>query len=156
MTEKEPILEDQTREQNAEQPRIEPINPKQRELNERKTRNLADANMRMKIWRRMDEHVEQSIRARTGDTSVSDSVARLIEEEEENIALCEREMDETEASYSEARSSRRARRQSQYLSSRFSLARMAVVSRGYPLADSQERRAGSLCECGRRGRVKPG
>jgi len=51
----------------------------------------------MKIWRRMDEHIEQSIRARMGDTSVSDSVARLIREEEENIALCEREMDEAEA-----------------------------------------------------------
>jgi len=50
----------------------------------------------MKIWRRMDEHIEQSIRARTGDTSVSDSVARHIKEEKENIALCEREMDETE------------------------------------------------------------
>ena len=77
--------------------RIEPIDPKQRELNERKKQNLVVANMRMKIWRRMDERIEQSIRARTGDTSVSDSVARLIKQEEENIAHCEREMDEPEA-----------------------------------------------------------
>jgi len=77
--------------------RIEPIDPKQRELNERKKQDLVGANVRMKIWRRMDEHIEQSIRARMGDTSVSDSVARLIREEEENIALCEREMDEAEA-----------------------------------------------------------
>ena len=78
--------------------RIEPIDPKQRELNERNKKNLVDANMRMKIWRRMDEHIEQSIRARCGDTSVSDSVARLIKKEEENIARCEREVDEAEAS----------------------------------------------------------
>ena len=77
--------------------RIEPIDPKQRELNERNKKNLVDANMRMKIWRRMDEHIEQSIRARCGDTSVSDSVARLIKREEENIARCEREVDEAEA-----------------------------------------------------------
>ena len=43
----------------------------------------------MKIWRRMDEHIEQSIRARTGDTNLSDSVAKLIKHEEENIARFE-------------------------------------------------------------------
>ena len=77
--------------------RIEPINPKQRELNERNKKNLVDANMRMKIWRRMDEHIEQSIRARSGEAGATDSVKRLIEGEEANIARCQREMDEAEA-----------------------------------------------------------
>jgi hypothetical protein len=76
--------------------RIEPIDPKQRKLIETNKQELVSSNTRMKIWRRMDEHIEQSIRARCGDASASDSVARLIKEEEETIARCQRQMDETE------------------------------------------------------------
>ena len=66
--------------------RIQPPDPKEAELNARLQNEERDSEYRLKLYRRMNEHVEQSIRARTGETQERDSVAELIKHELEELA----------------------------------------------------------------------
>jgi hypothetical protein len=66
--------------------RIQAPDPKQAELNSSLQKEKITAEERLKIWNRMNEHVEQSIRARMGEEGADDSVSRLIREEEKNLA----------------------------------------------------------------------
>ena len=66
---------------------IQPPDPKVAELNARlQKKEEGDREYRLKVYRRMNEHVEQSIRARTGETQERDSVAELIKHELEELA----------------------------------------------------------------------
>ena len=65
---------------------IQPLDPKVAELNARLQKREGDSEYRLKVYRRMNEHVEQSIRARTGETQERDSVAELIKHELEELA----------------------------------------------------------------------
>ena len=57
------------------------VEPKVAELNARLQKEEGDSEYRLKVYRRTNEHVEQSIRARTGESQERDSVAELIKHE---------------------------------------------------------------------------
>ena len=78
--------------------RIQPPDPKVAELNARLEKQEGDAEYRLKVYRRMNEHVEASIRARTGDQQERDSVAELIKYELEELAGIRRQRAEPAAS----------------------------------------------------------
>lgn len=73
--------------------RIQSPDPKQAELNSKIKKEGLDAEARLKVFRRLDELVEQSIRARTGETDEADRIAELIKGEEEDIARIKKETD---------------------------------------------------------------
>lgn len=77
--------------------RIERGNPKQQELIARKESELLSAKTRERVYKRMNEHIEQSIKARLGEEGAYDSAARLLKDEEETVARLEREVDEAKA-----------------------------------------------------------
>jgi hypothetical protein len=66
--------------------RIQPPDPKTAELNARLQKQEMDSESKLKIWRRMNEIVEQAVRARTGDAQAEDRVADLIKYELEELA----------------------------------------------------------------------
>jgi len=74
--------------------RIQPPDPKTVELNARLQKEKMTSEQRLKIWNRMNEHIEQSIRARTGETQERDSVAELIKSEEEELARTRQQCDD--------------------------------------------------------------
>jgi hypothetical protein len=65
---------------------IQPPDPKVVELNARLQKEEGDSESRLKIYRRMNEIVEQAVRARTGDAQAEDRVAFLIKHELEELA----------------------------------------------------------------------
>jgi hypothetical protein len=77
--------------------RIERGNLKQQELIAKKEDELHAAKTVERVYRRMNEHIEQSIKARLGEEGGYDSVARLVEHEGETVARLEREVDEAKA-----------------------------------------------------------
>jgi hypothetical protein len=66
--------------------RIQPPDPKQAELNSRLHQEEVGAETRLKIYNRMNEHIEESIRARMGEEGAKDSVSWLIKKEKETLA----------------------------------------------------------------------
>ena len=66
--------------------RVQPVDPKKAELNSTFQKQKLDAEGRLKVYRRMEEIVAQSIRARSGDPQAHDQIADLIKHEEEEIA----------------------------------------------------------------------
>jgi hypothetical protein len=56
------------------------------ELNSRKRSPLEEAELRLKYWRRMNEHVEDSIKIRSGQMEGRDRFFMLIKLAEEDIA----------------------------------------------------------------------
>jgi uncharacterized membrane protein YccC len=66
--------------------RIQPPDPKIAELNANLQREIESSEYRLKVYRRMNELVEQSIRARTGDAPERDEIAQLVQQELENLA----------------------------------------------------------------------
>jgi len=70
--------------------RIQLPDPKTAELNSRLAKEETDARAKLKGWRRLNEIVEQSIRARSGDTQAEDRVAQVLKEDEGKLgALAE-------------------------------------------------------------------
>lgn len=65
--------------------RIQPPDPKIAELNSKMQDEETAIRSRLKFYRRMNEHIEQSIRARTGESEEPDSVADLIRRTEEDL-----------------------------------------------------------------------
>ena len=73
---------------------IQPPDPKVAELNARLQKEEGDSERRLSIYRRMNELVEQSIRARTGETQERDRVAELIKYELEELTGIRKQRDE--------------------------------------------------------------
>ncbi len=78
--------------------RIQPPDPKLAELNSRLQREEGGSEVKLKFWRRVDELVEQSIRARSGETQEDDRVADLVKHEEEELVRIKNERAEVGAS----------------------------------------------------------
>jgi hypothetical protein len=74
--------------------RIQPPDPKKTQLNSHLQERKITAEERAKIYRRMNEHVEQSIRARMGEEGVEDSVSRLVRDQEDELARLEKQIAE--------------------------------------------------------------
>jgi hypothetical protein len=74
--------------------RIQPPDPRKAELNSHLQQRKVTAEERAKIFRRMNEHVEQSIRARLGEEGAVDTVSRLVREQEEELARVEEQIAE--------------------------------------------------------------
>ena len=74
--------------------RIEPPDPKVAELNAGLQKEKLTSEQRLKIWNRMNEHIEQTIRARTGDPNAADSVSRLIKHEEKELERLRKQCEE--------------------------------------------------------------
>ena len=66
--------------------RIQPPDPKTAELNSQLQQEEGGSECRLKVYRRMSELVDQSIRARTGETQEHDRIAELIKHELETLA----------------------------------------------------------------------
>ena len=74
--------------------RIQPPDPKTVELNARLQKSEHESEEKLKIWRRMNEIVEQAVRARTGDAAAEDRVADLIKYETEILAGIRQQRDD--------------------------------------------------------------
>ena len=75
--------------------RIQPPDPKKAELNSRLQQEKISAEQGAKLYRRLNEVVEESIRARLGDENATDRVAELLKNQEKTLErLCKEEAGE--------------------------------------------------------------
>jgi hypothetical protein len=72
--------------------RIQPPDPKKAQLNSDLQKRKVLSEDREKIFRRLNEHVEQTIRARMGEVGSEDSIARLIRAEEKERKYVEEQL----------------------------------------------------------------
>lgn len=71
--------------------RIQPPDPKKAELNSRLQQEKISTEQREKVFRRMNELVEESIRARLGGENATDRIAELLKGEEETLERLRKE-----------------------------------------------------------------
>ncbi|MEI9929263.1 MAG: hypothetical protein WDM89_01500 [Rhizomicrobium sp.] len=71
--------------------RIQPPDPKKLELNSKLEKEKASAETLTKFWQRMDEHVENSVRARMGEGN-DDRIALLLKKQKQKLAYAERRL----------------------------------------------------------------
>jgi len=76
---------------------IQPPDPKKAELNSNLRTREVTAQDRLKFYNRLNEHIEQTIRARTGESEERDSVAFLIQEAEDSVERLKKERAEFDA-----------------------------------------------------------
>jgi hypothetical protein len=74
--------------------RIQPPDRKKVELNSHLQNQKTSAETMLKFWNRVDEHIDQSVRARLGEEGAHDSVARIIKSQEELLESTNRQLDE--------------------------------------------------------------
>ncbi len=71
--------------------RIQPPDKKQAELNSKLEKEKVDAETLTKFWQRMDEHVENSVRARMGEGD-DDRIAFLLKKQKQKLEYAERRL----------------------------------------------------------------
>lgn len=74
--------------------RIQPPDPKKDELNSRFRKQKMDAEMQLKIWKRLNEHIDETVRARMGEEGAYDSVGQIIKDAEEKLVHAEEQLAE--------------------------------------------------------------
>ena len=70
---------------------IQRPDPKAAELNSEERSPREDAEQQLKFWRRMNEHVQEAIRIRMGQSEGRERIAEMIANMEETIAQLDRE-----------------------------------------------------------------
>jgi hypothetical protein len=71
---------------------IQKPDPKQAELNSKLEKEKVDQEQLTKFWQRMDEHVENSVRARLGQEGAEDRIAFLLKKQKQKLAYAERRL----------------------------------------------------------------